>query len=380
MKSYRIGVIGHRFMGKAHSHAFYNVNRFFPLQHTLLLDTLCGIGHDLPEKAAQYGFLHHDTDWRAVVSNPQIDIIDICTPDNLHKEIAVEAARHGKHILCEKPLSIHMVDAKAMLDAARMARVVHLCNFVYRAVPVIRLAKDLIAEGKLGKVHTFRASYQQDFCASPDAPFQWRMDGAVAGPGIIGDKGAHIIDLARYLVGDIQAVQAIERTVIPLRRAEDGTMRKVESPDVALFTVSFLNGGIGTFEVSNVAWGSKNALRFEANGTLGSLRFNLERLNELEVYCGDDKPPLQGFRTIHVTGSGYPYGEYWWPDGHALGWEHAFTHQVHEFISAIEESRDASPSFEDGYRCQQVIDAVAAAARTRGTVSINADAPEAARL
>ncbi|GHU74780.1 dehydrogenase [Clostridia bacterium] len=359
-----VGLIGHRFMGKAHSHAYRTVGMFFDLEKSIELRTLCGVGSDLDTAAARYGFSQTELDWHRVIEDPEIEIIDICTHDALHEPIAIAAAYAGKHVICEKPLAIEAAAARRMLDAARSNGVRHLCNFTYRGLPTLRLAKELIDDGEIGEIYGLQASYLQDFCLSPQTPYQWRMDAKLAGAGILGDKGAHVLDLARWLCGEIKSVAAAGHTVIPVRLDADGISHTVETYDMATIQARFANGALGLFELSNVAAGRRNALLLEIRGSKGAIRFDLERLNELALYSERDERRTQGFRMIHATLPDHPFMGHWWPPGHSLGWEHTFVHQIYMFLRAIEQSEDNESNFEDGWRCQQLIDACAQAAQT----------------
>lgn len=366
-----VGMIGYRFMGKAHSHAYRDINMFFKLKHQMVLHTLCGTSDEVEQAAENYGYLHAVHNWKEVVDNPEIDIIDICTPDNLHKEIAVYAAKAGKNIMCEKPLCLNYQDAEEMYRAVKESGVTHMCNFTYRGVPAVKLAKQIIDEGKIGTIYQCNAYYLQDFSLSKEYPFVWRMDKEISGAGIIGDKGAHIIDLARYLTGEISEVSALPKTYITSRRVP-GTDKEalVTTCDAASFLVNFHNGAMGVFQVSNMSAGRKNALILEIYGSKGALKFDLERINELEVYYDGEEPQTRGFKKVQVTESCHNYISNWWPSGHVLGWEHTFIHQIYDFICAIEEMRPAPSNFYDGMRCQQVVDAVAMSARTHRWVTV----------
>ena len=371
-KQLNVGLIGHGFMGKAHSHAYHDLEMFFDIGCRLVRHTLCGVGGGLEEAAVRYGFPRITADWREVVNNPEIDIIDICTPDNSHRDIAVAAAEAKKHVVCEKPLALDAGQAKEMLEAVQRNGVKHLCNFVYRGVPAIRLAKTLLDENRFGNVYSFRAQYLQDFTLSPQFPYVWRMDHEVAGAGILADKGAHLIDLARFLVGEIVSLSAASAVFIPERTEPlTGNIRKVTSGDSAAFLARFANGAAGVFEVSNMAAGHKNNLLFEISCERGSIAFDLERLNELRVYSDDDPAEERGFKTVLATEPGHMYVSHWWPSGHALGWEHAFIHQIYELITAIEHGSEPPSNFYDGWRCQQAVDAAALSEKQRVWINLN---------
>lgn len=365
-----IGLIGHKFMGRAHSHAYRDVGMFFDLKQQPLMRTLCGVEDDLPEACARYGFQNWEHDWRKVVDDPEIDIIDICTPDSSHAEIALAAAQRGKHIFCEKPLALTVAEAQAMADAAERNRVVAMVNFVYRAVPAVQLAKSLVAQGAIGSVYHFNALYQQDFCLPADFPFVWRMDRTVAGAGVLADKGAHVLDLARFLCGELSEVACTGKPFITTRNDLNGKAHEVTTDDAAVFIGRFENGALGLFEVSNASAGHKNALTFELGGSKGAIRFDLERLNELQVCFADDPANLQGFRTVSVTEKEHPFIAAWWPSGHTLGWEHAFIHQVYRFLNAVSCGGPIEGDFQDGLRCQKLIEAIWTADRERAWVKV----------
>jgi predicted dehydrogenase len=369
-KAINVALVGHRFMGKAHSHAYRDVAMFFP-EVAPRMRVLCGVGDDLDSTAKAYGWERTEPSWQKVVEDPEVDVVDICTPDRLHREVALAAARNGKHVFCEKPLALSLKEAREMHECARDHGVVHMVNFVYRGVPAVQLAKKLIGEGKIGKVLQFKGLYQQDFSLSESFPFVWRMDRAEAGHGVLADKGAHVIDLARFLVGEFESVACRTQTFVKERRVQgSGEMRTVTTNDAAAFLASFAGGALGTFELSNMCAGSKNALQFEVSGSLGSIRFDLERLNELEVYLASDPEEVRGFRKILVTSPSHPYVSHWWPEGHVLGWEHGFVHMVREMLEAVSQRRPATPSFLDGMKCQEVVDALAAADQARNWVSV----------
>jgi len=351
-KPFNIGLIGHGFMGRAHSHAWRDVGMFFDVR--VNMRTLCGVGEGVDEVAGQFGWQRHTSDWREVVDDPEIDIIDICTPDNLHAETAVAAARAKKHVICEKPMAVDAAGAEAMLGAVRENNVKGMCNFVYRGLPALKLAREWIRSGEIGEIYAFSGKYLQDFALDPDGLFGWRMDRAAAGAGILGDKGAHLVDMARFLIGEIGAVCVRSAQRIKTRRDETGRFREVTTPDEAVFLADFHNGALGVFQVSNLCAGRKNAMLLEINGSKGSIRFDLERLNELDVYLEQDD--IGGFRTVNVTEKNHPYMSHWWPSGHALGWEHGFIHQFADFVSAIQNNTPNESDFNDGLQCQRVID------------------------
>ena len=352
----RIGMIGRGFMGRAHSHAWHDLGMFF--NHSIEMKTLCGVGDGVAQAAKQYGWQNSTEDWRQVIQDPDIHIVDICTPDHLHAEIAVAAADAGKHVICEKPMSVDSAGAEAMLQGIRENNVKGMCNFVYRGLPALKLARSLIQSGRIGKIYSFTGQYLQDFALSPDCLFGWRMDQKRAGAGIIGDKGAHLIDMARYLAGEIVSVSARSAQLISHRRDDTGMLREVTTPDAAVFMAIFANGALGMFQVSNMCAGRKNAMLLEVNGSSGSICFDLERLNEIRVHFEDDND-VPGFRTVNVTEKYHPHMSRWWPSGHSLGWEHGFIHQFAEFMDAVVNNTANESNFLDGVLCQHVVDAVA---------------------
>ncbi len=371
-KKLNVGLIGHKFMGKAHTNALRDISMFFDPGAEPVMKVLCGVEDDIGQVAQKYGWESFETDWKKVVQNPGIDIIDICTPGFTHADIAIEAAKNGKHILCEKPLANTLEEAERMAEAAEKYGVKAAVNFVYRRVPAIVLAKKIVESGKLGKIFHFKAAYQQEWAALPGTPYFWRFDKKLAGAGSMADKGAHIIDLARFLIGEIESVAAASEIFIKSRESVDDprVTEAVTTDDVALFIARFKNEAMGLFETSRIAVGHKNALEFEINGSKGCIQFNLERLNELNVYFAEDDRTSQGFRNILVTEPGHDYIDKWWPAGHIIGWEHLFIHQYYEFLRNIVEDTQPSPNFYDGVKTQQVIECVEKAAAEKTWINI----------
>jgi predicted dehydrogenase len=372
----RVGLVGYKFMGKAHSHAYWDVARFFDLQAEPEMAVLCGRDEAAARAAAaQYGWREVETDWRRLVARPDIDLIDVSTPNNLHAEVAIAAAEHGKHVLCEKPLAMDLAQAERMRAAVRRAGVVHMICHNYRFAPAVQFARQLIAEGRIGTIYHFRAQYLQDWIMDPEFPLVWRLRKDVAGSGVHGDLSAHIIDLARFLVGEFASVSGLLHTFIRQRPLEAGgagawgaqaagerRMGEVDVDDAALFLARFANGALGTFEASRFAGGNRNGNRWEINGSKGSLRWDLENMNNLEVYFHDDPAGQQGFRTINCTEPQHPYAAHWWPPAHIIGYEHTFVHLVAELMNGIAEGRSPAPTFDDGVRNQAVLDAVSESA------------------
>ena len=367
----RIGLIGHKFMGKAHSHALRDLSMFFPMDVDPIMQTLCGLGDDLEDTARRYGWLSTTHSWEAVVEDPAIDVVAIATPGNTHCEIALAAASRKKHILCEKPLAMTASEALRMYRAAEQNGIRNVVNFNYRRLPAVMLAKRLIEEGRLGQIYYFRGTYFQDWPLDPAFPFLWRMDKQVAGAGSMADKGSHIVDLARYLVAEFEEVAATTEIFVKERpvAGEVGT-RSVTTDDAAAFLARFANGALGLFGTSRMSAGHKNSLGFEVNGSQGSLIFDLERLNELQVYFAAEPAEVQGFRTVMATGPGHAYGDRWWPPGHVLGWEHSFIHQYYELLRSVAEDIPSSPSFHDGLKAQQVLEAIEQASAEKRWVAV----------
>lgn len=374
-----VGLVGYKFMGRAHSNAYRQVAHFFPdLKLRPALRAICGRDEAaVADAAAQLGWEGYETDWRRLVARDDIGLIDISTPGDSHAPIAIAAAEAGKHLFCEKPLANTLAEARQMRDAAARAGVVGMVNFNYRRVPAVQLAQRLIADGRLGRIYHWRAVYLQDWIMDPSFPLVWRLQKDVAGAGTLGDLGAHIVDLARMLVGEIEAVTGLTETFIrqrPVLAASDGglgatagaALGEVTVDDAALFLARFAGGAVGTFEVTRFAKGRANFNSFEINGEKGSLVFNLERMNELQVLLADEQADVAGFRTVLVTdGANHPYAGAWWPHGHIIGWEHTFTHGVYDLLNGIADGVSPAPTFEDGLRCQAVLEAVERSAGSR---------------
>jgi predicted dehydrogenase len=360
-----VGMLGYGFMGRAHSSAFRTI-RHMTWPPPLIPELVSIAGRSEPAVAGaaeEFGFAEHVTDWRALLADPRIELFDNTGPNNVHTEPSIAAAQAGKHVVCEKPLGLtadESFDAWQRVDAAGVK---HMCAFNYRFVPAVRLARDLIAAGELGEILHFRCAYLQDWLVDPSVANLWRLDKSIAGSGALGDLGAHVIDVARYLVDELATVSGTLRTFNPVR---DGV--QVDVDDAFAATVEFDCGALGTIEASRFCAGRKNGMRFEVNGTAGSIAFNMERLNELELSEG-----TRGFRTILVTNPEHPFLEYWWPPGHILGWEHTFVHELHHMLTAIREDGDVAPhgaTFEDGYRAAEVCDAIVRSSETGEQVTL----------
>ena len=366
-----VGLIGYKFMGKAHSNAFQKIGMFFQPSMEIKRKAICGRDEEWVERAArQFGWESYETSWEKLVQRDDIDMVDITTPSNAHKEIALAAAAAGKHVFCEKPLALTLKDAREMLQAVEDNKVKHQIGFNYRFVPAIQLAKKFISEGKLGTIYHFRGLYLQDFIIDPDFPLVWRLDKDVAGSGSLGDLGAHLIDMARFLVGDFDKVIGTSKTFIKERpivekmtglsgkAQESAAMGKVTVDDATLFLAEFKNGALGSIEATRFAQGHKNGMFFEVNGSKGSIRFEFERMNELQYFNASDEEGTQGFRLIQATEGIHPYMTAWWPAGHVIGYEHTFVHELYEFAEAIANDKAPSPDFSDGVKCSQVLEAV----------------------
>ncbi|HYM13617.1 MAG TPA: Gfo/Idh/MocA family oxidoreductase [Bryobacterales bacterium] len=370
----RVALLGTKFMGKAHSQAYRNVNMYFPDAPKVEMRVIVGRNPEETETARRlYGWQEASTDWKAAVARPDIDLVDIATTGDMHCRMALAAAQAGKHIVCEKPLANTLEDARKMLAAVEKAKVRHLVMHNYRRVPAVALAKRLMDEGRLGKIYHFRARYLQDWAMSPDLHLVWRFRKASAGSGALGDLGAHIIDLGRYLCGEIREVASTLETFIKQRPAAPGSSRKqkVTVDDAVIMLARFKSGALGTFEATRFARGRKNQNTFEINGDKGSLSFDLEHLNVLKFYSAEEPAEVQGFHDILcVTKGVHPYADAWWFDGHILGYEHTFTHTIYDFLKALEKKKKIHPDFTDGVRNQAVLDAAERAAAGKKWVSV----------
>jgi predicted dehydrogenase len=365
-----VGMLGYSFMGKAHANAFRTVGYMMwppPVQPELVVVA----GRDesaVAEAARRYGFKAHTTDWHDVVTDPRVDIFDNCGPNFMHAEPTIAAAEAGKHVICEKPLGRDADESFETWRRVAATGVKHLCAFNYRFVPAIRLARELIESGELGEIRHYRARYLQDWITEPDFPMVWRLDREQAGSGALGDLGSHIIDLGHYLVGDIASVSGLTRTFI-----DDRPGGTVDVDDAFEATVEFEGGAVGTLEATRFARGRKNALSLELNGSNGSIAFDLERPNELQVSVPSLPTSVDGFRTVSVTESEHPFMANWWPPGHVIGWEHTFVHEIHHLLKAIAEDGDVEPhgaTFRDGYRAAEVCDAIARSSEAGQSVDI----------
>jgi predicted dehydrogenase len=374
----RVGMVGYAFMGATHSVAWRTVNHAFDLPLSAQMTAVSGRSPEGVAAAAEkLGWAGHTTDWRTLIDRDDIDLIDICTPGDTHAEIALAALAAGKHVLCEKPLANSVAEAREMAAAAAKAAnsgVRAMCAFNYRRVPAVALMRKLVQDGRIGAIRHVRASYLQDWIVDPEFPLVWRLQKELAGSGALGDIGAHIIDLTQFVTGQsIASVSALTETFVKQRPLTSGSsglsassdgsnLGDVTVDDAALFLARLDGGAVATYEATRFATGHKNALRVELNGSLGSLAFDFERLNELEFYDATLPTAEQGFSLIQVTEPDHPYMSAWWPPGHGIGYEHTFTHEVRDLIEAIATGQQPTPSFADALQVQLVLDAVSRSA------------------
>jgi predicted dehydrogenase len=371
-----VGMLGYAFMGKAHTNAYKKIPyMMYPPPAIPRLVAICGRNEDATVEAVRrYGYEGYYTDWHRMLEDDRIQLFDNSGPNDTHAEPCIAAAKAGKHVFCEKPLARTSEEAKAMLDAVKKANVNHMVGFNYRFVPAIRQARNLIESGALGKIYHYRAVYLQEWVMPHyGTPKIWRLDRKGAGSGALGDLGAHIIDLGRYLVGEIESVSAMTRTFIAERPMPDGKgTGKVDVDDAFVAGVEFENGAIGTLEATRFAAGRKNHEVLEINGEKGSIRFDLERMNELQVFwVGEDPRETQGFHDVLITEGYHPWWGNWWPHGHIIGWEHTFVHELTHFLDCIVNKKDVAPygaTFEDGYRAAVVCDAIVESSNTKRQV------------
>ena len=375
-KPLRIGMIGYGFMGRAHSNGYNRVKDFFDLEY---LPVLQAVAARDPEKAQafadRWGYKRVETDWRKLVAADDIDVIDICTPNNLHAEIAIEAAKHGKAILCEKPLSMDTAQGETMCAAVEKAGVPNMVWYNYRRIPAVTFAKQIIDSGKLGRVFHYRAEFLQDWTINADLPqggaALWRLDAAAAGSGVTGDLLAHCIDTALWLNGSVSDVTAMTETFVKERTHQlTGKVEKVSIDDACSFLCHFKNGSLGLFESTRYARGHKALYTFEINGENMSLKWDLHDLHRLQVFDYKDEGPMRGWKSVHVTDSDHPYMDKWWVPGLAIGYEHSFVHQVADFLEAYAKKQPARPTFRDALETQKVCDAVLASAKSHQWVTV----------
>ncbi len=372
-----VGMLGYAFMGKAHSNAFKTLPyMIYPPPAIPRLAAIAGRDQAATQAAARrFGYEKSYADWRQMVEDPDVQLLDNGGPNALHAEPSIYAAQLGKHVLCEKPLARTPEEAKTMLDAVNKAGIKHMVAFNYRFVPAIRQIRYLIDSGALGQIYHFRAIYLQEWIMPHyNQGMIWRLQKSVAGSGALGDLGAHIIDLAHYLVGGMKSVAALTKTFITERPWSDGSMGAVDVDDAFVAAVEFENGAIGTLETTRFAAGRKNSNCIEINGEKGSIRFNLERMNEMEVFwVGEQPKETQGFHSVLVSEGYHPWWNYWWPHGHIIGWEHTFIHEIAHLLDCIVNDKAVGPhgaTFEDGYRADVVCGAILESAATRRHVDV----------
>ena len=373
-KTVNVGLIGYAFMGKAHSAAFRDVPIYFPdVKLKPVMKAICGRDERAVKEAAnRLGWEGYETDAMKLIRRADIDVVDICSPGWAHKDQVIAAAKAGKHIICEKPIGNNLKEAMAMAAAVNAAGVQNTVMFNYRRVPAMSYARELIRAGEIGEIRHFRAFYLQDWIADPDFPMVWRLEKKQAGSGTLGDIGSHIIDMGRFLVGEIAEVCGTMKTFVKERPLEVGSRKKgrVTVDDAAAFLANFENGALGTFEATRFARGRKNFNGFEIYGSKGSLLYNFEDMNRLQFLSTKDNPLSQGFRDIIVTEPGHPYVKGWWPPGHIIGYQHTFAHAIYDFLNNLAKGKSTSPDINEGVMVQAVLEAVELSAKQRSWVRI----------
>jgi predicted dehydrogenase len=377
-KPLNLGMIGYGFMGRAHSNGYRKVNNFFDLEYRPVLKAACARDEAKVKKFADtWGYESVETDWRKLIARKDIDVVDICTPNNTHAEIAVAAAAAGKMILCEKPLAMNGPEGLKMVEAVEKAKVPNMVWYNYRRVPAVMLAKKLVDEGRLGKVFHYRANFLQDWTISADVPQGgagvWRLDVAAAGSGVTGDLLAHCIDTAMWLNGPLKDLTAVTETFVKERKHNlTGKVEKVGIDDACSFMCHFDNGSLGLFESTRYARGHKALYTFEINGEKASIKWDLHDLHRLEYFDHGDEAKLRGWRSIHVTDNGgeHPYMDHWWVPGLQIGYEHSFVHHVADFIAGLSSGTPAQPDFRNAYETQLVLDAILNSAKSRQWVEV----------
>jgi predicted dehydrogenase len=375
-KPLNIGIVGYGFMGRTHANGFRRVSNFFDLEHTPVLKAACGRDEaKLKDYAEKWGWESTETDWRELVKRPDIDVVDICTPNDSHAEIAIAAAREGKMVMCEKPLAMNGAQGEEMVREIEQAGVANIVWYNYRRVPAVTLAKEIIDSGKLGRVFHYRAKFLQDWTINADLPqggaALWRLDAKAAGSGVTGDLLAHCIDTALWLNGSIDSVTATTETFVKERKHQlTGKMEKVEIDDASLFIARFANGSLATFESTRYARGHKALYTFEINGENASIAWDLHDLHRLQYFDYKDEGRLRGWRNLHITDSDHPYMSNWWVPGLQIGYEHTFVHQVADFFKGLETGKAAGPTFRDALETQYVCDAVLASAKSNAWVNV----------
>ncbi len=376
MQEINIGLIGHRFMGKAHAHGYTDVPIFFDTGVGINKKIICADDKDVEEYAKRWGWENWTLDWHDVVNRDDIDLVDVSSSNEIHAEAAIAAANSGKHVFCEKPLALTMELAEEMVKAVKKAGVVNMTGFNYRRVPSIAFAKQMIDEGKLGDIYHFRGCYQQSWLINPEFPLVWRLQKKLAGYGSSGDNGAHVIDLGRYLVGEIEEVVSFQKTFIserPLASSSSGLHAEaasgsgeVDVDDATIFLARFKDKNtMGSFEMTRFGTGHRNQNRIEINGSKGAIIFDMEKMNELSYYNESDPEGYQGFKKIQVGETVHPYMSNWWPAGHIIGYGDTFVNQAYDLIMAIKQNKMVKPDFEDGLICQKILEKVGKSAETK---------------
>ena len=381
-KEMRVALVGYKFMGKAHSHAWADAGRYFALKAKIAMAAICGRNLEGVKAVAEnWGWQSYETDYDKLLARDDIDAVDVTVPNNKHHEIVMKAIKAGKHVACEKPLAMTVAEAKEMYSAAKKAGVINMIWHNYRRTPALALAKRMIDQGLIGTIYHVRAVYLQDWIMDPNFPLAWRLRREVAGSGSHGDLNAHLIDTARFLVGEFDSVCATFETFIKERpvELEGGSLfagkvskkkAKVTVDDAVISLARFKNGALGTFEATRFAMGHKNGNQIEINGSKGSIIFNFERMNELQYYSAADPADLQGFRTIPATLPGHPYMAAYWPPGHIIGYEHTFINAAADFTNAWATGKKISPDFEDGLRNQIVLEAMSQSGKAKTWVKV----------
>jgi predicted dehydrogenase len=375
-KPLNVGMIGYGFMGKAHSNAYAQVNHFFDLDFRPVLKAVCARSADKARAFAdRWGYESVETDWRRLLDRKDIDLIDICTPNNTHAEIALAAAQAGKMILCEKPLSMNAAEGRKMVEAVEKAKVPNMVWYNYRRIPAVTLAKQLIDAGKLGRIFHYRAEFLQDWTINPELPqggtALWRLDVGAAGSGVTGDLLAHCIDTALWLNGNLASVTAMTETFVKERKHNlTGKVEKVGIDDACAFLARFNNGSLAVFESTRYARGHKALYTFEINGEHASLKWDLHDLHRLEYFDHRDEGKVRGWRSVHVTDGDHPYMGNWWVPGLQIGYESSFVHQVADFLKGVATGKPALPDFRDALRTQHVCDAVLQSAKEGKWVNV----------
>jgi len=376
MKPLRIGMVGYGFMGRTHSNAYSQVNHFFKGEYKPVLKAVCARNKTKAQEFADnWGYESVETDWRVLLKRDDIDVVDICTPNNLHKEISIAAARAGKMILCEKPLAMSTTEGEEMCVEVEKAGVKNMVWYNYRRVPAVTLAKQLIDSGRLGKIFHYRANFLQDWTINADVPqggtATWRLDAEAAGSGVTGDLLAHCIDTAIWLNGGIKDVSAMTETFVKERmHAETGKMEPVTIDDACSFFCHFNNGSLGLFESTRYARGHKALYTLEINGEHASIRWDLHDLHRLQYFDHRDEGIVRGWRSVHVSDGDQPYMKNWWVPGLQIGYEHTFIHQVADFLKSLETGEEAHPNFRDALETQKVCDAVLDSAAKRAWMNV----------